>query len=196
MRVNIIGKGTGWWSAPEEGEVWGLNDLCLKKEYMTLTFELHDVDKLLDTNRREMRFIRAFHMQVKIINEKKIPVVLQKPHKAFPHGIVFPLDKMPYRYFTNSVAYMIAYAIYKKATEIHIYGIPLYFEEEFTFERPCTEFWLGYAMAKGIKVEVHKPTYLLTAAPNFGLYAYDWDYWGGDHMQKADFLRKGEKRGR
>jgi len=178
MKVIIVGKGTGWWDSPSEGEIWGLNDLCLKKEGITLTFELHDIDKLLDTNFRELRFIRAFREQIKLINKKNIPVILKKPHKLFPSGTIFPLDGMPFRYFTSTPAFMIAYAIYKGATAIDIYGIPLYYEEEFTFERPCIEFWIGYAMGKGIEVTVHKPTYLLTAAPNFGLYSYDWDSWG------------------
>lgn len=175
-RVHIVGKGTGQWNVPKEGELWGLNDMCLKMKNLTLTFEIHDIDKLLDTTIREERFVRSFKEEIKEINKLNIPVIIQKKHKAFPNGIVFPIDKIPFRYLTSSVAFMMAYAIHEKVDSIDIYGIPLFYEEEYTFERPCIEFWIGYAMGQGIEVKVHKPSYLLTAAPNYGVYAYDWGY--------------------
>ncbi len=175
-RIHIVGKGTGQWSVPEKGEIWGLNDMCLKMKNLTLTFEIHDVDTMLDETVRAEGLVKSFKEEIKAINKLNIPVIIQKEHKAFPNGVVFPMNEMPSYYFTSTVAFMIAYAIYEKVDSIDVYGVPLFTEEEYTFERPCVEFWLGYAMGQGIKVTVHKPSYLLSSAPNYGIYAYDWGY--------------------
>ena len=97
---------------------------------------------------------------------------------VIPLRIPFPMDEMPVKYFTSTIAYMVAYAVYKEATEIEMYGCPLLAKEEYNEQRPCIEFWIGYAMGKGIKVTVHKPTNILTAKPHMGLYGYEWDNWG------------------
>jgi len=186
-RIHIVGKGTGQWNVPKEGELWGLNDMCLRMKNLTLIFELHDVDKLRDPAGRAKRFIRSFEEEIKEVNRLNIPVIIKEKHKAFPNGIVFPIDKMPIRYFTSSIAFMIAYAIYEKVDSIDIYGIPLFYEEEYTEQRPCMEFWIGYAMGQGIEVKVHKPSYLLTAVPNYGVYAYDWGY---IYSEKQNELKK------
>jgi len=175
-KVSIVGKGSGWWDAPEEGEVWGVNDLCLVREGLTLTFELHDIGERFDPAIYEKGTIKAFEEQIEKINRLNIPTMIQKKHGAFPNGIVFPLDKMPFRYFTSSIAYMIAYAIYKKVDSIDIYGVPLYGGGEHEAQRPCLEFWIGYAMGKGIEVTIHKPSCLLSSVPSYGIYAYDWKF--------------------
>lgn len=175
-RVHIVGKGTGQWNVPKEGELWGLNDMCLQMKNLSLTFQIHDIDKMLDRRGQEKRFLKAFEESLKIINELNIPVIVQKKHEALPNGIVFPMNEMPLYYFTSTVAFMIAYAIYEKVDSIDIYGITLSTEEEYTFERPCIEFWVGYAMGQGIEVTIHKPSNLLSSAPNYGIYAYDWGY--------------------
>ena len=174
--INIVGKGSGWYDSPCVGEVWGVNDLCLKHDGVSLVFELHDIEKFLDTSVREEKYVKAFELEVAKVNSRKIPVMIQRPHPLFPHGTVFPLDELPFRYFTSSIAMMIAYAIHQKADVINIYGVNLFLEEEYLFERPCLEFWIGYAKGKGIEVNIHKPTYLLTSAPNYGVYGYDWGY--------------------
>jgi len=156
-------------------------------------FELHDIEKFLDTSVRDSRYVKAFELEVTKIQTKKIPVMLQRPHPLLPHGTVFPIDEMPFLYFTSSMAFMIAYAIHQKADVINIYGINLYYEEEYVFERPCLEFWIGYAMGKGIEVNIHKPSYLLTSAPNYGLYGYDWGYRYHDDQNKHMSLIKGFK---
>ena len=192
-RINIVGKGTGWWNSPCVGEVWGVNDLCVKHDGVSLAFEIHNIEKFLDTAVREVRYVKAFRMEVEKIAKKGIPVMIQEPHPLLPHGVVFPIDEMPFRYFTNTIAFMIAYAIHQGADIIDLYGAPMYYEEEYVFERPCIEFWLGYAMGKGIEVNVHKPSYILTTAPNYGVYAYDWGYRYTADQNKHTSLIKGFK---
>lgn len=62
-------------------------------------------------------------------------------------------------YQTNSIAWMIAYAIsMDRFDEIHLYGIHLETESEWGYERPCVEMWLGIftgmQIAKGVKTRV------------------------------------------
>ena len=151
MKVIIIGKGPGWEQAPMDGETWGVNDLLLRRP-VKLTFEIHDIDKYIEGK------LFNIEEEIKEINKLGIPVITWKKHKLLPTSIPFPIDEMPFKYFTNSIAYMIAYAIYKKATEIELYGVALLLEEEYIKQRPCVEFWIGCAMTKGIKVTVHEPT--------------------------------------
>ena len=159
MKVIIIGKGPGWRNAPLEGETWGLNDLILSRP-LKLVFEIHPIERVLEWRPKE----------IPEINRLGIPVVTSHLHKAVPTAIVFPLDEMPVKYFNNTVAYMIAYAIYKEATEIDMYGVALVEHGEYAYQRPCIEFWVGYALAKGIKVTVYGYTTIECFRSNENLY--------------------------
>lgn len=147
MKVILIGKGPGWENAPMEGETWGVNDLILRRP-VKLTFDIHPISNVL----------KEYPEEIEEINRLGIPVITSMKHKLLPTAIVFPIDEMPSRYFNNSIAYMIAYAIYKGATEIEMYGVALLLGDEHAYQRPCVEFWIGYAVAKGIKVTIHEPT--------------------------------------
>jgi septal ring factor EnvC (AmiA/AmiB activator) len=38
--------------------------------------------------------------------------------------------------------------------QIDLYGVHLECDQEWAFERPCVEFWMGFAAGKGIKIDV------------------------------------------
>ena len=61
-------------------------------------------------------------------------------------------------YATNSIAWMILKAIDDGFEEIHLYGIHLETQSEWSYERPCNEMWLGFFMGmmweRGIKTNV------------------------------------------
>lgn len=163
--IILIGKAPGWEDAPEEGETWGVNDLFMRRP-VKLIFELHDIEKYWDT-------YPLLREEIATINDKKLPVIMLKKYDRVPTSIPFPYDEMPFQYFSNSIAYMIAYAIHKEATEIDIFGVQMATREEYIRQRPCCEFWLGYAMAKGIKVNINRPSQLLNT--DGGAYGRDWD---------------------
>lgn len=177
MKICIIGKGPGWEHAPMEGETWGANDLVLRRP-VKLVFEMHDITRWLDP-----RLPLPLHLHgllrktIEKINELGIPVITREKHELLPTAIPFPRDKVPpeNRYFTSTIAYMIAYAVYKDATEIEIFGVSLLRVDEYMKQRPCIEAWIFYARARGIIVTVHGPTNLFSTEPYFGLYGYDWD---------------------
>jgi len=69
-------------------------------------------------------------------------------------------------YVTNSIAYMIVWALdmvieNDAYDELHMYGIHLETDTEWQYERPCNEWWLGvlagYLLAKGKRGVIHLP---------------------------------------
>jgi hypothetical protein len=62
------------------------------------------------------------------------------------------IEKYNSRYFTNSISYMIAYAIYKGYQKIDMYGVDMNCVSEYSFERPSVSYWMGFA--RGLSIEV------------------------------------------
>jgi hypothetical protein len=80
----------------------------------------------------------------------------------------YPLQEIIKKYnssfFTNSISYMIALALYENASSIKVYGVDLDCEEEYAFERPSVAYWIGFARGISVEVEVasnmDKPLFL------------------------------------
>jgi hypothetical protein len=68
----------------------------------------------------------------------------------------YPLDKIVKyfgsRYFTSSIAYMLALAIKRKPKQINLWGVDCEEASDYAFERPCVLYWIGQAEARGIDV--------------------------------------------
>ena len=62
------------------------------------------------------------------------------------------IDKFNSRYFTNTVSYMIAYAIYEGVDSIDIYGVDMSGAGEYVNQRGSLMYWIGRAESMGIKV--------------------------------------------
>lgn len=182
MKVIIIGKGSGWENAPAKGETWGVNNLCLRRD-VKLVFNMHDLDK--------HRNHPLFNKTIDHVNEHSIPIVTQKKYSRIPTSISFPLDKMPKKYFGNGIDYMVAYALYKKATHIDMYGVVMETDTEYTLHRPSLEYWIGHAEGKGIIVTIHKPTQVCCNPK--GLYGYDWDEEHCEHVKSRPENQEDEK---
>jgi hypothetical protein len=71
--------------------------------------------------------------------------------------INYPLEEVREKsgvsYFTNSVAYMLAYAYVYEVEKVFIYGVDME-ASEYTFERPCVLYWIGFLRGSGIPVEL------------------------------------------
>ena len=77
-------------------------------------------------------------------------------------------EKYDTSYFTSSIAYMVAYALYTGAEAINIYGVDMEHDTEYKHQRPCLAYWVGYAKALGVKVNIET---ILNDQPY--LYGYD-----------------------
>lgn len=69
----------------------------------------------------------------------------------YPLGAI--KEKFDTSYFNNSIAYMIAYAIWAGYKQINLWGVDIEKASEYEFERPCVLYWIGIAKAMDVKIE-------------------------------------------
>jgi hypothetical protein len=105
-------------------------------------------------------------------DEKPYPIYMQEKYPDVPSSVRLPLDEMveilpapiqvrigkePERtkYFTSSVAYAIAFAIYEGYERIEIYGVETLSDTEYVQQRDGITLWMGIALGMGIEIEMH-----------------------------------------
>lgn len=111
----------------------------------------------------------------------KTPVMTSRPHEDYPALIPFPLEDalniLGHDYYNNTGAYAIAYAIMQGAGKISLFGMDYTYSNTHKAERgrACVEFWLGYAHALGIKINLPASTSLMDAFHDreSRIYGYD-----------------------
>ena len=182
MKVAIVGLGGSYSdyiaarvASQEFDEVWGIN--CIGGIiHVDKTFMMDPVSRFLDTENAgtQTGVARQF------LKTNKKPIITCQLDKRVKHLELFPLKEVTldlgYCYFNNTVAYAIAYAIWKKVNKISLYGIDYTYKNVSMAEsgRACVEFWCAIAVTKGIKLEVaHRSSLLDTNVPeNEKLYGY------------------------
>ena len=182
MNIAIVGLGGSYAdyiaarvASQEFDEVWGIN--CIGAIiHVDKTFMMDPVSRFLDTDNAgtQTGVARQF------LKTNKKPIVTCQLDKRVKHLELFPLKQVTldlgYCYFNNTVAYAIAYAIWKKVNKISLYGIEYTYKNVSMAEsgRACVEFWCAIAVTKGIKLEVaHRSSLLDTNVPeNEKLYGY------------------------
>jgi len=94
-------------------------------------------------------------------------------------------------YFTTTIAYAIAYAIYAGYKRIEVYGVEMETNTEYGHQRPCVAYWCGVAYGKGIEVDFHSPQFYVSP-----LYGYEGDITIPVEMfeQRAKMLAENAKR--
>jgi|TARA_Y100000296_G_C5034774_1_gene186698 hypothetical protein len=101
-----------------------------------------------------------------------IPVYMQDVDPEIPTSVKYPLADVMGRfgggYFTSTIPYMIALALYEGVDEIGLLGVYLTSKQDYTAHRPCVEFWLGVAKGMGVAVVLPDDCHLAEAP----LYAY------------------------
>ena len=90
------------------------------------------------------------------------PVIfMQDNYQDVPMAERYPMDEIlaafptAKDYFTSSVAYAIALAIYKGYTKIEVYGVEMETNTEYGHQRSGVAYWIGFADGAGIETEFH-----------------------------------------
>lgn len=154
----------GFLHEPLGTEIWTLNNAykCFTPEELTKFtrwFQIHPKEEWEANNAKELEAYRAF------LNGLSVPLYMDDVHPEYPNSVRYPLEEiiqgLGYDYFTSSIAYLIALAIFEGFEELHIFGVEMVFGTEYVHERPCVEFWLGVAHARGIELLMPEESTLL-----------------------------------
>jgi hypothetical protein len=105
---------------------------------------------------------------VKFLSQNTTPIYMWDHYDEVPASVRYPkgriLQEYSYfrPYFTNQVAWMIALALTEGGVEtIGLWGINYSSESEYTRQRGSTEFWLGVAAGRGVRVVLPEQCTLL-----------------------------------
>ncbi len=157
-QIALIGAAPGFerapWSDPT-WEIWALNQSYNVLEpaqlgCVTRWFELHADTALTQQRRPANHWLNLAALGIPVYSFARLPQI--------ENQVLYPLEAieqaMPRIYFACTFSYQIALALFEGATAISLYGTPLIANREALVERPCVEWWLGYAQGKGVTVSV------------------------------------------
>lgn len=159
MKIAIVGSApSSMQLAPfndPEWEIWGLNEQYNLMPRWDRWFQLHPLNLcktgLADPNHWEW-----------LIAQTK-PVYMVDAFPEVPACIKYPLEEVLKRfgdYFTNSISYMIAYALYLHQTfepveEMGVWGVDMAHCSEYGDQKASCEYFIG--LARGMGIPCHIP---------------------------------------
>ena len=111
------------------------------------------------------------------------PIYMQAIDLAVPASQAFPLAEIANEllgdliigqihlrgFFTSSIAYAFALAIYQEYDHILVYGVEMSSETEYFYQRECIAFWIALALGHGIRVDLYSAKAIFERP----LYGYD-----------------------
>lgn len=100
-----------------------------------------------------------------------LPVYVQQTRDDMPNTIAFPRTDieraLDSRYFTSTIAWQLALALMMGFRRIEIYGVDMAQKDEYFFQRPCVEYWIGRAEGMGVEVEIARTSDLMSATHQY-----------------------------
>lgn len=166
-KIAIIGTTASMMDAPygdESWEIWGLNGAYTQILRYDRWFDMHD-KKTLEGAHDPKYFDFLAQCDDRLMLAHLNPDLPKA--QAFPYLEI--LEYFNRRYFTNTVAWLTAYAIMQEPEEIGVWGVNMATDTEYMHQRACCEFWLGYAESKGIKITVPDGSELLKGSRLYGV---------------------------
>jgi hypothetical protein len=162
-------------------EVWGLNRLwsALPGKRFDRWFEIHSIPGLYlegedhPADKDHLAFLAKFAGPIYIRPQDMgtIPCPSAQPYalNAVLRDFAVPPDR---HCFSNSISYMIAYAIAMRFKEIHVFGVDMAQDQllsaEYRQQRPSCEFFLGIAVGRGIQIYLPPGSDLLISDHLYG----------------------------
>lgn len=184
-KVIILATGSGWELAPKESEkvIFALNDYVYQERYGVSPDILFIMD-ILDEKPQVVSGLTNLGDIIRRINQMQIPLIAPYKYEEIPLSEPFPLEKVVKEfgkpYFTNTIAYMIAFALINGVKEIELFGVNQAGSHEYAEEKGGVEYWLGIAIGRGVKVTINgKNSQLLRYKGRYGndmMYGYLQDY--------------------
>ncbi len=156
MKIALLGTAkTSVMDAPfkdDSWQIWSLGGNGKDIPRGDKWFELHDEEVL--------KQVGIAPEAVEFLRSKGADAIVQKQCAMFPTATPYPLEEIttafPRGYFTSSIAWMLAYAIYQKPEEIGLWGIDMTGADEYEYQKACCEYFIGIAEGRGIKVYIAK----------------------------------------
>jgi hypothetical protein len=143
-------------------EIWPLNQLYMAfppiVEHATRWFQIHHRHTYDQTISRD----HSHHEWLS--KQTRFPIYMQRHEPDIPMSVPFPVNELLTkfrRYFTNSISWMIALAIWEKFSTIAVYGVDMAQDSEHMYERPSVEYFMGYAEGAGSKLVLPEKSDLL-----------------------------------
>jgi hypothetical protein len=174
----IVGFAPTWQQTPWDDrnlELWGMNALhrVAGERNWSRWYQLHDIELGHGKNDYDhLGWLRA---------QKDIPIFMWEEHIAkyeIPNAVPYPkqeiLDFFDTDYFTNTVSWMLAHAIYEGYKNIQVYGVDmaqdsvLQGQSEYSYQRPSCEFFMGWARGAGIDLYLPPESDLLKTPYLYG----------------------------
>lgn len=188
----ILATGDGWQQAPKmtESIVLALNDYIFVEKYGIQPDFLCIMD-VLDEKPQIVSGQDSLGNVVARINNMRIPLIGPYKYAEIPLSETFPLKECVKQfgapYFSNTISYMIAFALLNGAKEIELFGVNQAGSSEYFYEKAGVEYWLGIAIGRGVKVTINgAKSELLGNKRRFGgniLYGYNLSF---EDIEKAD----------
>lgn len=131
-------------------------------------FELHDILEL-----RADRSQAWGKPYFEWLRNLKCQVFMQEVNDLVPNAVAYPRAEIVAEFntssfYTSSMAWMLAKAIFDGATEIGIYGVDVSAESEYEYQRPGCKYWIEIARKRGIKVFIPDQSELDFPIPQYG----------------------------
>ena len=162
FKIAICGTGSSWNLLPLQSNhtIYCLNDYIRAEKYGVKP----DILFVMDVLDEKPQIVSGFDNLgdiIKRINDMGCPLIAPYKYEEIPKSEAFPLEDCAQKfgkgamYFTNTICYMIAYAILQGVEKIELFGVNQAGSHEYAEEKGGVEWWLGIAVGKGIEVTIH-----------------------------------------
>lgn len=139
-------------------EIWTVNNLYKKVKKLTKLFIIHnqvyEAGGLPHYDWIDMN-LASIKDNFEIWSTHRINM-LQSKRYPMPEIVL----KYNTTYFTSSICYMLAFALYRDFQKLRLYGIDMT-DPKYYSDRPGVEFWLGQAKGQGCQIEISAGSALL-----------------------------------
>lgn len=151
--VILLGSGPSYKECPFDTEVWVVNNAYKK------ALETGHVDKLFLAHKPPEPNLNWAEIE-DLSHSIEIVSLHPQEFKVTPYPLEEIVEKFGSDYFTDTISYMIAYALYKEYREIYLYGVDMGPDDIYKEDIPGVEYWLGLAVGRRVKIGFPDNSYL------------------------------------